>query len=116
MQTNQQMDQEEYNYGEDERSAKLKNDVLDDLDYQERYNRAKKRVKEMEGFYYHLAVFVFMNIFFYFLDVRYDGSLDWAYWVWFGWGLGVLGHFLTVWEERKIHKLMNEDEKPKRRG
>lgn len=107
-----QMDQEEYDYGEDELRVKPKNDMIGNLDYQ----RAKKLVKDMEGFYYHLAVFAFMSAFFYFLDVRYDGILNWAYWVWFGWGLGVMGHYFSVREERRIHELMNEDIKAKRRG
>ena len=59
--------------------------------------KATKRAEEKIGFYYHLGSYVGVNIFLF---------LIWYYWTshvfpWFlvvllGWGIGVVGHFFTV--------------------
>jgi hypothetical protein len=120
------MDQEQYDYGENEIPSRPKKSSMNDTDYQERYKRAKKRVNEIKEFYTHLAAFVCVNILVYIIDLTDNGNIDWAYWVTLGWGIGVVAHFFSVfgesiflghnWEERKIRQLMDEDEKPKRRG
>jgi hypothetical protein len=40
--------------------------------------------------------FVIINIFLYILDYSTDKTIDWAYWVTFGWGIGVLSQFLSI--------------------
>ncbi len=99
------------------------------MKYQENYDpsaleRAKKRVEELKGFYWHLAVFAVFNTFNF---LNYFIGLEWSehmeLWIvlliFFAWGVGltlhawhVFGtyHFLGAeWEERKIREFMNEE-------
>ena len=84
----------------------------------ERYDRARKRVEELRGFYWHFMVFVFVNAMLLGIDVL-SGDGYWFYWPLFGWGIGVAVHALSVfaggpfgkqWEDRKIRQLMERDE------
>ena len=69
----------------------------------------------MQAFYTHLAVFVAVNVLLIAIDVIGNGSLDWAYWPAFGWGIGLVAHavvtFRTIpsigggWRQRKIEEL-----------
>lgn len=126
MQTKLKMDQEHYDYGEDEQPIKVSDAAVNDHNYQERYARAKKRVVEMREFYSHFLVYICVNVVVYIVDIITGGGIEFAYWVTLGWGIGVVAHFFSVfgesmflghdWEERKIRELMDQDEKPKRRG
>lgn len=72
---------------------------------------AKKRIEDLEGFYWNFASYIVVNIFFVFLDLR-DGSYDWSYWPLMGWGMGVAFHAIEVfgffnnksWKDRMIRK------------
>ena len=77
--------------------------------------RAKKRVEEVSGFYYHLMTFVFIGVFLIFID-RTTGpndrfvGLDWAFWVIFFWGFGVVGHAISVYfGESRVQKLYEKE-------
>lgn len=96
---------------------------------EQRYLKAKKRVKDIKGFYGHLASYVGVNIFLTAIIVfgmMNDGKsfVDsithfGAYSTWLFWGIGVFFHWLGVfgfgnviskdWEERKIRELMEKD-------
>jgi hypothetical protein len=88
-----------------------------------RYKAAQKHVREIKGFYTHLAVFVIINAFLFVMDLL-TGPGWWFYWVVWSWGLGLaihayitfVGHrlFGPAWEERKMAELLGE--KPKRRS
>ena len=68
--------------------------------------RAEKHVKEVRDFYYHLMVYVLVNTLLVFIDLR-QGGLDWAYWVIFGWGFGILGHAIYVFfGDYRVDKLL----------
>ena len=64
--------------------------------------QAKAHLKLVRDFYYHLMVFVFMNLLFVILDRRAGATdqavfgLDWAYWLIIFWGIGVAGHAISV--------------------
>jgi len=84
-----------------------------------KYLRAKKRVKEIKGFYIHTAVFLILNLLLMFLNFRNITHLAyWAYLTPLLWGIGLLAHGLSVilpyfifgknWEERKIRELMDK--------
>ncbi len=99
------------------------------------YERARKRVEDIKGFYFHLSVYIIINgILFLSRDnfslTLVDESafgdtnfLSWFNWETYGtpliWGLGLLYHASTVfirnpflgkaWEERQIVKYMNKD-------
>lgn len=86
--------------------------------------RARKRVEELKGFYWHLAVFTVFNTFNF---LNYFIGLEWSehmeLWIvlliFFAWGVGLalhawhvfgMYHFLgSEWEERKIREFMEED-------
>lgn len=105
-----------------------------DKDYikEQQYLKAKKRVKDIKGFYSHLSVYVIINIFIsgiIIYGLSYDGndSLEESlgnfgvYSTWLFWGIGLFFHWLGVfgfknlvgksWEDKKIKELMEEDEK-----
>lgn len=91
---------------------------------QDRYERAKKRVKDIKGFYSHALVYVVVNIMIVILNVHNlnDGE---SYFHWqnfttlFFWGIGLLAHAASVfvprfvlgkdWEEQKIKQLMEKE-------
>jgi hypothetical protein len=100
------------------------------------YIRAKKRVKEIKGFYIHLIVYVLVNIFIsgiiIFGLMQSDDSFSDAftnfgvYSTWVFWGIGIFFHWLGVfgfkslgfgkdWEEKKIQELMDKDEKRRKK-
>ena len=104
-------------------------------DYQkeQQYIRAKKKVKQIKGFYSHLSVYVIINIcisgiIIYGLSYEDDYSFISAighfgvYSTWLFWGIGLFFHWLGVfgfrnflgkdWEDRKIQELMNNDKRP----
>ena len=63
--------------------------------------RAKKRVADVRDVFYHLMVYVFVNVILVIVDLRADGGsqvlgLDWAYWPILGWGIGLAGHAISV--------------------
>lgn len=85
-----------------------------------RYKAAKRRVKEIKGFYIHATVYVLVNMFLLALNVQQGESvtdLD-NYWTAILWGVGLLAHGLSVflpqiifgrdWEERKTRELMDK--------
>ena len=90
-----------------------------------RYRSAKKKVKDIKGFYTHLLVYLFVNIAILIVSTRQEGlweGLDDTsnYYTAFFWGIGVVAHWASVfgpniflgkdWEERKIRELMDRDQ------
>jgi len=86
-----------------------------------KYERAKKRVEEIKGFYIHFFVYVLANIGIFLLNIITSPDELWFYWPLIGWGFGVLAHAIGVfglgglfgkeWEERKIKQIMEKMEK-----
>ena len=84
-----------------------------------RYERAKKHVEELKGFYIHFTIYLIMVPVFIFINIKSTG-FPWAIFPIVGWGMGVTGHAMEVfnwnpflgknWEERKIKELMKDDE------
>lgn len=86
----------------------------------ERYQRAKKRVEEIKGFYGHLTSYICVMLFFVFINLKYSPEHIWFFWPMLGWGVGLLFHGLKVydvtilgknWEERKIQQFLEEEKK-----
>ena len=73
--------------------------------------RARKHVKNLSDFHYHLMTYVLVCAFLVVIDRRTDGGagvlgLDWAYWVIIFWGFGVWGHGVSVYfGEHRVHKV-----------
>lgn len=89
---------------------------------EEAYLRAKKKLDKLIGFYWHLAVYVIINLFLIILIVSNSDQGLWDFGTWatpLFWGIGLLFHFLGVfgpnfmfgknWEERKIKEYMDKD-------
>jgi len=89
------------------------------MDEQARYEKARKRVEEIRGFYTHLLTYVLVNLGLFILNIVTSPGHFWFFWPLFGWGIGVLAHGLSVfgprrlwgseWEERKIKELMEKE-------
>jgi hypothetical protein len=89
----------------------------------ENYQKAKKRVKELKGFYTHLASFVLVISFLAFINLRFSPKHIWFYWPMIGWGIGLLFHGIAIfnflpffgkeWEEKKIKELVEKEKKSK---
>lgn len=83
-----------------------------------RYQQAKKRVKQIKGFYIHALVFVLVNAFFMIMRFQKHGNIDYDNWGIGLWAVGLAVHGLSVflpnfilgkdWEERKIRELMDK--------
>ena len=99
----------------------------------QKYDRAKKRVKEIKGFYTHVRIFIIVNILVYvirFIVLPKIGALpadeefvEWLNWNTYlmplFWGVGLGIHALCVygkklkpfqkWEERKIEEILRKE-------
>ena len=86
----------------------------------ERYEEAKKRVKELKDFYRNLITYAAINVLLIIINlITSPGSL-WFYWVTIFWGIAVLLHAAKVfilkgkflgkeWEEKKIKEIMERE-------
>ena len=85
-----------------------------------KYLEAQKRVKRLKGFYIHATVYVLVNLFLIGNNVQRGmnpSDID-NYCTAIFWGIGLLGHALSVflpnmimgkdWEEKKIRELMDK--------
>lgn len=85
-----------------------------------KYLEAQKRVKRLKGFYIHATVYVVVNLFLISINVKSDNdhlNIN-NFWTAIFWGVGLLGHGLSVflpnfilgknWEEKKIRELMDK--------
>ena len=89
-----------------------------------RYEKAFKKVKKIKGFYTHLLVYVVINIMIVIMNIQ---NLDKGesyfqiknFFTAFFWGIGLLGHAISVfgpeilfrknWEERKIKEYIEKE-------
>ena len=80
----------------------------------EKLARARQQVAAIKAFYVHLFVFVAVLLLLAIINAATGGPW-WVLWVLFGWGIGVLAHWLFViaagsryvadWEQRKTREL-----------
>ena len=103
---------------------------IDNRELDKSYLRAKKRVKEIKGFYSHFLIYLIINIFIsgiIIFGLTYSGNSSFSesltnfgvYSTWLFWGIGVFFHWISVfglknlygsaWEEKKIKELMEKD-------
>lgn len=94
------------------------------MEEKERYERAKKRVEDIKGFYVHLLVYIAVNLGIFLINLLTSPGVWWFKWALIGWGMGLAAHGLSVfvfssimskdWEEKKIKELMEKNkENPK---
>lgn len=66
-----------------------------------RYERARKRVREIRGFYSHLAIYLIVNAGLLAINLLTSPFSLWFYWPMLGWGLGVAADI--GWEKRCLY-------------
>jgi len=91
------------------------------MDDQAAYNAARKRVRQLRGFYVHLTVYVLVNAILLVINLLTSPGVLWFYWPLLGWGIGIVAHAASVfgtgrflgkeWEERKIRELMEKQKR-----
>ena len=87
----------------------------------EAYERARRRVTAVKGFYNHIIIFLIINILLAAVNFLISPGFLWFFFVTFFWGIGLVMHGLSVfmkrglfskdWEERKIKEYMEDEEK-----
>lgn len=93
-----------------------------DINQTDALEKAKKRVKEIKGFYDHLITFLIINLIILAAVLFWDGDFLFFFIVSVcGWGIGLFVHALNVfqwnpftgkdWEMRKIKEILDEQEK-----
>jgi hypothetical protein len=100
------------------------NDEVSDFRKEEAYLKAKKKVDALIGFYWHLAVYIVVNIFLILLIGLNSGQGFTGFGTYataLFWGIGLVFHFLGVfgpdfffgknWEKRKIQEFMDKDDR-----
>lgn len=85
----------------------------------ERYQKAKKQVNEIKGFYVHFTCYILVMIVLVYINLKYTPQYLWFFWSMLGWGIGVFSHALKAfnwfpflnkeWEERKIKEFMEQE-------
>lgn len=83
------------------------------------YARAKERVAEIKSFYSNLIAYCLVIPLLVYLNFK-TTDFPWSIFPAVGWGLGLVGHWMTAyghnpvfgkeWEERKIQEFMNDKE------
>ncbi len=86
-----------------------------------KYQKAKKRVKAIKGFYIHFAIYILVNLFLFLLNIIISPGTLWFLVPLLGWGIGIIAHALPVfgsgrllgadWEEKKIREIMEKEGK-----
>lgn len=104
---------------------------LKDNSERAKIRRARRRVEELKGFYWHLGVYLTVNLFISISKISrnvvsgesfMEGFFDFGtFAVWFFWGIGLAFHAMKVfslnpifskdWEERQIKKFMEKEKK-----
>lgn len=83
-------------------------------------DRALRRLKDSVGLMWHLATYLIINGFLWFIDLL-DGNITFAYWVSITWGIGIAFHlaaFIIVEDDesnpryrRYLNRELRRDEK-----
>ena len=79
------------------------------------FNRAKKRVQALKGFYGNLTSYCIIIPALIFINLTFSPQFQWFWFSLIGWGIGLSIHAFTVfgygynWEERKIQELLNKE-------
>jgi len=87
---------------------------------QQRYEKARKKVQEIKGFYVHFVVYAIVISLIVIVNLRFTPQYHWFWYPMFGWGLGLFFHWFGVigvdrlgfgkdWEERKIKEYMDKN-------
>lgn len=89
------------------------------MDDTEVYERARKRVHQIRGFYVHALVYALVNVLLAVINFVVSRGVLWFYWPLLGWGIGLFAHGVSVfgfgglwgkeWEDRKIKDIVEKN-------
>lgn len=92
---------------------------MNSIEEYEKYQRAKKQVEEIKGFYSHLLSYITVNSFLIVINLMYSPVYLWFFYPLLGWGIGLFFHAMKVfnfipflnkdWEERKINEYIEQE-------
>lgn len=78
-------------------------------------DRAQRRTRDYTGVLWHVAVFVIINGFFWWLDSAGGNGVNWAYWITIFWGIALLFHilwyFIDVSRSGRLYEKFLADER-----
>jgi len=105
--------------------TKTKFDIMQPIEREDKYFKAKERVDAIKKFYSSLLSYSVFIVFLAGLNYWVNAwSYPWFLWAAFGWGLGLVFQgvkafgfnpfFGKDWEDKKIRELMEKEERPKR--
>lgn len=90
------------------------------LDKEEKYIRAKKRVDDLKAFYSNIGAYCLVIPMLFVINRLTVPNFQWFWFPMIGWGFGILMHAFQVfglsnlfgsnWEERKIQKILEQNE------
>ncbi len=76
--------------------------------------RALEHVRDVKSFYTHLITFAVIVLSLFIFNYTFTPQYIWAWWVLFGWGIGLISHGLSVtefslffndaWEKKQVEK------------
>lgn len=85
----------------------------------EKYQRVRKQVEEIKGFYSHLLSYVLVIGVLIFINLKYSAHELWFLWAATGWGIGLFSHGNKVfswlpslgkdWEQKKLQQFIKEE-------
>jgi len=99
-------------------------DYMNDYRNEEKYLRARKKLDKIVGFYWHLAVYLGVNVFLIILigAKQEEGQFTFNFGTFstaFFWGIGLFFHWASVfgqnlmlgknWEKRKIQEILDKE-------
>lgn len=84
-----------------------------------RYEKAKKKAKNIRGFYINLMCYCIVIPILIYVNLRYVPEIQWFWFSMLGWGTGLLAHGMEVfqvnplfskdWEQRKLKQFIEEE-------
>ena len=102
------------NIGNNLKSKKMKTNYTEE----QKYIRAKRTVEKLKEFYANLIAYLVVIPFLIFVNLQVSPGFHWFWFPMLGWGIGVLFHGFSVynnniffgkeWEERKIKEYMDK--------
>lgn len=94
---------------------------LPQFETEKKYNKARKRVEDLKGFYSNLLTYCLVIPFLIFINYKTYWAFKWFWFPTLGWGIGLSIHAYHVfvnnslfgrqWEERKIQEFIEKEEK-----
>ncbi|KUP04693.1 histidine kinase [Bacillus coahuilensis p1.1.43] len=84
------------------------------MDNNAKYEKAKRRVLQLKGFYYNFTAFLVIIPMLFVINLMGDAGNWWFVYPLTGWGVLVIIHGISLkigsgWEEKKIKEFMNKD-------